>query len=197
MTTARDTIVDALDLESFVLCGVAQICNLPYRRIVFGTASRRMGPHGLPTISGLQIRDTAESNSALRRHGGAARGARALARFNVRKHEARKTPSPLEFCTLKRRERRAPFGEPSGASSSLTPALSPRRGRNVPRVSAKPRWSSAPRLTNFTSDGQRLFPLPSAFAVLRRDEAGEGQGEGEASEFLQPHIFPNRKPIRP
>src|ERR1700733_10368184 len=36
-------------------------------------------------------------------------GARALARFNVASREACKTPGPLAFSTLKRRERRAPF----------------------------------------------------------------------------------------
>jgi len=44
---------------------VAQICNLPYRRIAFGSASLLARPTELAAPSGLQIRDTAESNSAL------------------------------------------------------------------------------------------------------------------------------------
>ena len=43
-----------------VLAGVAQISNLLYRRVVVGRALDK------PTRSGLQIRDTAECNSALR-----------------------------------------------------------------------------------------------------------------------------------
>ena len=43
----------------------ARIFNLPYRRIAFGRASDFAGPPGSATTSGLQIRDTAESNSAL------------------------------------------------------------------------------------------------------------------------------------
>ena len=48
-------------------CGarVAQICNLLYRRIAFGKARRAWGVLELATASGLQIRDTAECNSAL------------------------------------------------------------------------------------------------------------------------------------
>ena len=48
-------------------CGarVAQICNLLYRRIAFGKARRAWGVLELAMASGLQIRDTAECNSAL------------------------------------------------------------------------------------------------------------------------------------
>jgi hypothetical protein len=45
---------------------VAQISNLLYRRIAFGKTSRLTVPVGHSTVSGLQIRDTAECNSALR-----------------------------------------------------------------------------------------------------------------------------------
>jgi hypothetical protein len=45
--------------------GVAQICNLLYRRIAFGRASHSANAFGLAAASGLQIRDTAEYNSAL------------------------------------------------------------------------------------------------------------------------------------
>jgi len=47
--------------------GVAQICNLLYRRIAFGKSSAAPPAFALATASGLQIRDTAECNSALRR----------------------------------------------------------------------------------------------------------------------------------
>ena len=46
---------------------VAQICNLLYRRIAFGSASRPATACGVAAASGLQIRDTAEFNSALLR----------------------------------------------------------------------------------------------------------------------------------
>ena len=46
---------------------VAQIFNLLYRRIAFGSASGFAGAFGPATASGLQIRDTAEYNSALLR----------------------------------------------------------------------------------------------------------------------------------
>ena len=45
---------------------VAQICNLLYRRIVFGSSSPWARPHERTSPSGLKIRDTAECNSALR-----------------------------------------------------------------------------------------------------------------------------------
>ena len=45
---------------------VAQICNLLYRRIAFGRPSKSTPPPGPSARSGLQIRDTAEFNSALR-----------------------------------------------------------------------------------------------------------------------------------
>jgi hypothetical protein len=44
---------------------VAQICNLLYRRIVFGWKPCAAGSSGLATACGLPIRDTAECNSAL------------------------------------------------------------------------------------------------------------------------------------
>ena len=47
-------------------------------------------------------------------------GARASARFNVQKHEARKMPRSLELCALKRRERRAPSAP--NACHAVTPA---------------------------------------------------------------------------
>jgi hypothetical protein len=46
---------------------VAQICNLLYRRIVFGWVPCAAGSSGLATAGGWQIRDTAEYNSALLR----------------------------------------------------------------------------------------------------------------------------------
>ena len=46
---------------------VAQTCNLLYRRIAFGGAPSFPDAFGLAAASGLQIRDTAESNSALLR----------------------------------------------------------------------------------------------------------------------------------
>jgi hypothetical protein len=45
--------------------GVAQISNLPYRRIVFGRAPVLPKSSASAAASGLQIRDTAEWNSAL------------------------------------------------------------------------------------------------------------------------------------
>ena len=45
---------------------VAQIYNLLYRRIAFGNAPRHLMPLDAARPSGLQIRDTAECNSALR-----------------------------------------------------------------------------------------------------------------------------------
>jgi hypothetical protein len=42
---------------------VAQICNLLYRRIVFGWVPCATGLSGLATAGGWQIRDTAECNS--------------------------------------------------------------------------------------------------------------------------------------
>ena len=45
---------------------VAQICNLLYRRIVFGSSPQIAGRPEWPAPGGLQIRDTAECNSALR-----------------------------------------------------------------------------------------------------------------------------------
>jgi len=47
--------------------GVAQICNLLYRRIAFGGPSYFPDAFDLAAASGLQIRDTAEYNSALLR----------------------------------------------------------------------------------------------------------------------------------
>ena len=46
---------------------VAQIFNLLYRRILFGQAWELPGAPGLRTTGGLQIRDTADYKSALRR----------------------------------------------------------------------------------------------------------------------------------
>ena len=57
---------DAIDPGQIRLRGVAQSCTLLYRRIAFGRASKATGPSCLPARSGLQIRDTAEYNSALR-----------------------------------------------------------------------------------------------------------------------------------
>jgi hypothetical protein len=47
--------------------GVALICNLLYRRIAFGGTSYLPEAFDLAAASGLQIRDTAEYNSALLR----------------------------------------------------------------------------------------------------------------------------------
>jgi len=44
---------------------VAQIANLRYRRIVFGGSSQWVESFAQPAAGGLQIRDTAECNSAL------------------------------------------------------------------------------------------------------------------------------------
>src|SRR5262245_15940517 len=46
--------------------GVAQICNLPYRRIAFGKALVWSSASVPRSACGFQIRDTAECNSALR-----------------------------------------------------------------------------------------------------------------------------------
>jgi hypothetical protein len=46
---------------------VAQICNLLYRRIVFGWVPCATGSSGLAMAGGWQIRDTAEYHSALLR----------------------------------------------------------------------------------------------------------------------------------
>jgi hypothetical protein len=48
------------------LAVVAQIWNLLYRRIAFGNTSLYLLPLKPAQRSGLQIRDTAEYNSALR-----------------------------------------------------------------------------------------------------------------------------------
>jgi hypothetical protein len=45
---------------------VAQICNLLYRRIAFGRPLAFPTPTPIAAAGGLQIRDTAEFNSALR-----------------------------------------------------------------------------------------------------------------------------------
>ena len=50
-----------------VRSGVAQICNLLYRRIAFGGTPYFPDAFDLAAASGLQIRDTAEYNSALLR----------------------------------------------------------------------------------------------------------------------------------
>jgi hypothetical protein len=50
-----------------VRSGVAQICNLLYRRIAFGGAPGVAQSFDPTAASGLQIRDTAEYNSALLR----------------------------------------------------------------------------------------------------------------------------------
>jgi len=50
-----------------VRSGVAQIFNLLYRRIAFGGASGVAKTSDPSAASGLQIRDTAEYNSALLR----------------------------------------------------------------------------------------------------------------------------------
>jgi hypothetical protein len=65
------TSVQAISHSPLQLCNrratpVAQICNLPYRRIVFGRASALSMRFELVTRGGLQIRDTAECHSALR-----------------------------------------------------------------------------------------------------------------------------------
>ena len=52
---------------AFARSDVAQICNLLYRRIAFGRASALLNASEFRAASGLQIRDTAECNSALRR----------------------------------------------------------------------------------------------------------------------------------
>jgi hypothetical protein len=46
---------------------VAQVCNLPYRRFAIGSAPIMPAFVELFTSSGLQIRDTADCKSALRR----------------------------------------------------------------------------------------------------------------------------------
>ena len=109
MTTARDLIVDALDIKSFLMCESEQ-----------------------------------------------ERGARALDRFNVQKQGARKIPSPLELCMLKRRERRAPLA-PSGGRSilrfSLTPGFSPMTGdgERLNRFNGFPRAGKPLKRLEFTS----------------------------------------------
>ena len=56
----------AIEPGQIRLRGVAQSCTLLYRRIAFGRVPKATGPSCLPARSGLQIRDTAECNSALR-----------------------------------------------------------------------------------------------------------------------------------
>jgi hypothetical protein len=70
---ARDVLVDAavVGQRASRLSGqssVAQISNLLYRRIAFGSASLLAKPPELAAPCGLQIRDTGESSSALRRN---------------------------------------------------------------------------------------------------------------------------------
>jgi hypothetical protein len=57
--------------------------------------------------------------------------------------------------------------------TSLTPTLSPRRGRNAPRALEKPNAGFATRSVKFFNAASKLFPLPG----------GEGQGEGGLEHF--------------
>ena len=181
MTTARDTIVDALDIESFVLCAGGR------ERQRRSSLQPRVGACAYPgsdakrptTLKGLHPRREPIRYNPFRVEIISHRLPRVARASQPWADGLEHRWCSSEFST----EIFLKTAQQFGASSSLTPALSPRRGRDVPRVLAKPRWSSAPRLTNFTRDGQRLFPLP----------AGEGQGEGEASELFAATHFSNPK----
>jgi hypothetical protein len=62
--TVHENFVFLRKLFSGGLCGVAQICNLLYRRIAFGGAPGAPKSSDPAAASGLQIRDTAKCNSA-------------------------------------------------------------------------------------------------------------------------------------
>jgi hypothetical protein len=84
-------------------------------------------------------------------------GARALARFNVQKHQAHTTHGPLAVWTLKRRERRAPL--------ATLPRHAIARTRNPRRLP----------LTLTLSPGEREQPLDTfSKFVSHRAEASRG-----------------------
>jgi hypothetical protein len=112
---------------------------------------------------------------------GSAAGARASARFTVRKPNASETsPAPNGIRPLKRRERRAPItaGSQMVVSPALTCVLSPGRGFQPVTVSASPAARPANPVVDISISAARVSPSPW----------GEGRDEGGCETNFTLHI---------